>query len=236
MSSLRRSVSDRFNVSSTASARSSSSSNCSTGKSKSVQRQNCGLIAVLWNDVGGSQRYNGGAAKLDFSFSSSGEDEGIPMDEFDDDAIQPIPTSSTVSRLFATPLSEKANKQFSGHDESFDRMSDSPAGLIIRMPDLSKLSDSTEKSCRPQLRRAWSMYENTTPNSRVSDKRRSVFSWGYQSQCPSFPMELYSRLPALLVAVPRWTHHLLAGCSPCTMKTPVPAPLLLWDSTWPGYG
>jgi len=111
--------------------------------------------------VGGTQKYDG-AAKLDFSFMSSGEDEGIPEELFEEDDGN-LPTSITLNQLMATPLSEKATKQFS-HDENVNTIPDSPIEHIhfdfLRVPDV--VSDKS----RPTFRRSLSMYDNATPNAR----------------------------------------------------------------------
>jgi len=111
--------------------------------------------------AGGTQKYDG-AAKLDFSFMSSGEDEGIPEELFEEDDGH-LPTSITLNQLMATPLSEKATKQFS-HDDNNVLIPDSPIEHIhfdfLRVPEVV-----AEKS-RPTFRRSLSMYDNATPNAR----------------------------------------------------------------------
>lgn len=135
----RRSLSDRNTVGSPASAR---RGGCSSGGS-------------------------GAATKLEFSFSC--EDEGIPMDDLfaDEDAdlaASNVP-SAAVSRLFATPLSEKAIHQFSSSshgDERCELAAESPAAAGAVKPH--ELSGDKH---RPNLRRSWSMFENGTPIGRV---------------------------------------------------------------------
>lgn len=71
----------------------------------------------------------------------------------------------------ATPLSEKATKQFS-HDDNVSTIPDSPIEHIhfdfLRVPEV--VSDKS----RPTFRRSLSMYDNATPNARV---RRFSIEW-----------------------------------------------------------
>lgn len=71
-----------------------------------------------------------------------------------------MPNSSALKQLIATPLSEKATKQFSNHDDSYGMLDSSPAAAVLRL-DCTKLAEITEK--RPQFRRSLSMYDNSTP-------------------------------------------------------------------------
>nr|CAH0105318.1 unnamed protein product [Daphnia galeata] len=123
--------------------------------------------------AGGSQKYDG-PAKLDFSFMSNGDDEGIPDELYEEEDLG-LPTSASLSQLIATPLSERATLQFSHEDSS------SPPAYTITKP---RVDDSTvhndflrvpkeaalaEKIIRPSFRRSQSMFDQATPNARANN-------------------------------------------------------------------
>lgn len=96
--------------------------------------------------------------------SNGDDDEGLPDELYGDE--DNMPASSTLCQLIATPLSERATRQFS-HDES-------PPVAETASPveeDLAAQCDflrvPKESFSRPSFRRAHSMFDSTTPNSRV---------------------------------------------------------------------
>ncbi|XP_057381883.1 M-phase inducer phosphatase 2-like isoform X1 [Daphnia carinata] len=120
--------------------------------------------------AGGSQKYDG-PVKLDFSFMSNGDDEGIP-DELYEEEDQGLPTSVSLSQLIATPLSERATRQFS-HEDSLSPPAYSVAKTkvdesmghneFLRVP---KEAAVVEKFGRPSFRRSQSMFDQATPTTR----------------------------------------------------------------------
>lgn len=84
-----------------------------------------------------------------------------------------MPTSSTLSQLIATPLSERASRQFSSHEDNTAAAAEffsSTTGAVPHHADILRLqneaSTADKSSCRPAFRRSHSMFDHATPNSR----------------------------------------------------------------------
>lgn len=82
-----------------------------------------------------------------------------------------LPTSLSLNQLIATPLSERATRQFS-HEGSLSP----PAFAIAKVDELAvhhdflrvpKEAAVAEKHIRPSFRRSQSMIDQATPNARV---------------------------------------------------------------------